>query len=424
MVPPAQVMDLQELTSSPQDLSPHQRELVCQTLQAILDSPEFSKSARYPTLLRYLVLNTLDGNSHLLKERTIGSAVFNRPPGYDPGVDAVVRTTAGEVRRRMAVFFSEHPDAPVRIELPVGRYCADFHFRPQTPSESSPEQPRIELSPGDNPAGSAAVREPEVSLSSPPTRSRLLMAAGLLLVACAAAALASYFLRRDTKDFWAPVLNSGAPAFIVIGRNPKDIAATPTPSQTGGQSEADDAVTNTAVGNAITAARVYGVFRDYKRECSIIPVQSATLDELRNKTVVSIGGLDNAWTIRLLAPFRYQFGMEGSDPSPRARRIVDQRDPRKTAWNDTSDAPKLTTDYAVIGRFHSDITDGTVVIAAGISQLGTIRAGEYLSSPEQLRGLMDLAPKGWSGFNFEAVLQVDVVQGSPGHVKVIATQFW
>ena len=67
-------------------------------------------------MLQYIVENTLAGKSELLKERTIGVEVFDRPSDLRYQRDTVVRYTAGEVRKRLCCYYSEsgrnseHPD--------------------------------------------------------------------------------------------------------------------------------------------------------------------------------------------------------------------------------------------------------------------------------------------------------------------------
>ena len=68
---------------------------ILRELHEVLASPHFCNSKRYPALLEYIVENTLAGKSELLKERTIGVEVFDRPPTYDTSADTVVRYTAG-----------------------------------------------------------------------------------------------------------------------------------------------------------------------------------------------------------------------------------------------------------------------------------------------------------------------------------------
>src|SRR5579862_5451965 len=118
-------------------ISTEHRQVVLETLRSVLASHHFSKSKRYPALLEFAVLAALEENSSALKERTVGVEVFGRQLGYDTSTDPVVRIAMGEVRRRVALYFSEHPETPVRIDLPVGSYKAEFSFRPLPLAESS-----------------------------------------------------------------------------------------------------------------------------------------------------------------------------------------------------------------------------------------------------------------------------------------------
>ena len=96
-------------------------------LRRLVTHALFTNSKRYPVLLAYIVEQTLDGKSDLLKERTIGVEAFGREPDYDVNLDPVVRTTAAEVRKRLALYYysSEHAGESV-IELPVGSYVPAF----------------------------------------------------------------------------------------------------------------------------------------------------------------------------------------------------------------------------------------------------------------------------------------------------------
>jgi hypothetical protein len=100
-----------------------ERDAILRELQAVLASPHFAASKRYPALLKYIVENTLAGKSDLLKERTLGVEVFDRPATYDTNADTVVRYTAGEVRKRLQLFYHEEGrHSSIRISLPAGSY--------------------------------------------------------------------------------------------------------------------------------------------------------------------------------------------------------------------------------------------------------------------------------------------------------------
>jgi TolB-like protein len=109
-------------------LSPQQRALVRQHLERILVSHSFSSSKRTQDFLRLIVEHALDGELENLKERMIGAEMFGRPVTYDTGSDSVVRVRATEARKKLALYYSEAHDDPVRIEIPSGSYVPRFSF--------------------------------------------------------------------------------------------------------------------------------------------------------------------------------------------------------------------------------------------------------------------------------------------------------
>lgn len=103
--------------------------------------PAFRGSHRSQQFLRYVVEKTLQGSVDQLKERTIGIELFQRPPSYDTGEDAVVRVTASDVRRRLLQHYGRYGDqSQFRIQLPPGSYVPGIEFEP-TPAAVAPVIP-------------------------------------------------------------------------------------------------------------------------------------------------------------------------------------------------------------------------------------------------------------------------------------------
>lgn len=98
-------------------------------LERILANPHFKNSKRYPCLFRHVVEQSLKGRADQLKERTLGIEAFGRDPDYDTNLDPVVRTTAGEIRKRIAQYYHEPGhEAEIRIDLPAGSYVPEFRL--------------------------------------------------------------------------------------------------------------------------------------------------------------------------------------------------------------------------------------------------------------------------------------------------------
>src|SRR5579859_333172 len=164
----------------------------------MLANPLFSHSKRYPSLLRYVVEHALDGRTDQVKERTLGIEVFGRAPDYDTNLDPVVRTTAGEIRKRIAQYYHEPGHTgELRIELPCGTYVPEFH-----PAAAPP----------------IATVAP---VAAPDTRAWLVPVASVLLLASVAISAAWFkpWAPRPALDrFWSPLLDSSTPILLCVGQ--------------------------------------------------------------------------------------------------------------------------------------------------------------------------------------------------------------
>jgi hypothetical protein len=96
-------------------------------LAEILEGPTFRGAQRCGQFLRYVVENALSSEYEMLKERTIGSELFGRDPSYETKVDAIVRVTASEVRKRLEQYYQNYgKTAKLRIRIPSGTYSPVF----------------------------------------------------------------------------------------------------------------------------------------------------------------------------------------------------------------------------------------------------------------------------------------------------------
>src|SRR5258708_29614357 len=90
-------------------------------------------------MVRYVGEHALSGDSGKLKGRTLGVEVFARDPHYDTNLDPVVRTTAGEIRKRIAQYYHEPGhEGEIRIDLPAGSYLPEFHLSAKSPALLQP----------------------------------------------------------------------------------------------------------------------------------------------------------------------------------------------------------------------------------------------------------------------------------------------
>src|SRR5215471_9312966 len=102
-------------------------EKVRDALEKVLASRCFSRSPRLSRFLRFTVEQTLQGRKDALKEYVVGLEVFDRPEGYDPQTDPVVRVHAGRLRTRLQQYYqSEGAHDPLVFEFSKGSYIPAF----------------------------------------------------------------------------------------------------------------------------------------------------------------------------------------------------------------------------------------------------------------------------------------------------------
>jgi hypothetical protein len=98
-----------------------------QHLEEVLCGEAFRGSHRSGQFLRYVVNRSVSGHCDELKERLIGVELFGRSPSYDTGEDAIVRVTASDVRRRLLQHYGTYGTASeFRIRLPLGSYIPEI----------------------------------------------------------------------------------------------------------------------------------------------------------------------------------------------------------------------------------------------------------------------------------------------------------
>ena len=121
--------------------SEEQRALVLDEMNRLLADPTFKSSKRCQAMLVPLINYALAGDFNGLKERTLGVEAFGRDPDYDTNTDPIVRTTATEIRKRLAQWYQE-PSRPhsVRIRLVPGSYLPEFDFDPQDQQKETAER--------------------------------------------------------------------------------------------------------------------------------------------------------------------------------------------------------------------------------------------------------------------------------------------
>jgi len=392
-------------------------------LARVLDSPQFHSSKRCSLFLRYVVEQAVENRLDCLKERTLGIAVFDRDPHYDTNQDPIVRSTAGEVRKRLAQYYLDPAhDDELRIGIPTGSYMPEVH----PPAEKT--EPVIET---------PAIPPPA------PRRARWWIAAAVLGLAVAVAAGLAFFRKSDLDRFWAPLLDGQGPLLVCLGQ-PRAYGFTPAVQQAMDDwFEKPDQPLNppavistvplsavmptwaryTGVGNAQALARISWLMAIKGKPIQVRGGRSLSLADLRGKPAVLIGAFSNQWTLDLTGQLRFYF--EG-DPKNSTALVRDRRNPAKTDWKVVEPwaNPKSQSDYAIVSRVQDSTTEQVVVVVAGITHLGTQAAGEFLTNPEYFAEAVKRAPRDWSRRNMQIVISAKIMKETAGPPQVLAVHFW
>jgi hypothetical protein len=424
------------------------RDAILLELHEVLSSAHFCNSKRYPALLQYIVEKTLAGESDQLKERTLGVEVFDRPPSYDTNADTVVRYTAGEVRKRLSLYYSDLGRKPaIRISLPAGSYVPEFlheHDELEEPADGPGHLPTHAPRPGlfaeiageihehGEPSQSdLAVRYPSISTAGvypgaplSQTRTNPRRVAGWLLAAAVAIGLLAgvgwryrtVLPKTSIDNFWAPVLHDQSAMMVCIG------GSVFSQTHTSGVATATKDVDYPfiSIQSAAAAAQLSALLeRSGGVTTQLRSAATTPLTELREHPVILLGGYNNQWTLRLLQPLRFHFS-----PVTDGEWIVDGAHPGMHWERDPTLPYSSADDYALVARFRDATTDSWVVALAGVGRNGTEAAAQFATSPHYMQLLRDQVGSDFANQNVEAVLKVSVIDGKTGAPAILAWHVW
>lgn len=390
------------------------REEVRAQLARLLANPLFQHSKHYPGFLRYVVNETLEGRGGSLKERALGVEVFSRDPDYDTNADPVVRTSASEVRKRIAQYYHEPGhESEIRIELTSGSYTPEFRYAAAGP------RPLVLAEPPASTKLVALLRQrlqPKWALAAA-------AASAVAFLGIGAAELRG--MQSAVESFWNPVWGSADSVMMALGKPPAP-PTKPTEAAGGVEPSFREVAGNdmVAFSDALTMARLDGITREYaKRNLDIRRATAFTLTDLRKGPVILVGAFNNSWTMRLANELRFTYQW---DDATRTGWIRDRQDPSNRSWVLDPSIPysNFTRDYAVVSRFLDPLTEKMVVVVAGMGRDGTIAAGEFVTEPRYLEMLASRAPRNWERKNLQVVLSTDVINGNTGPPRILATYFW
>src|SRR5579875_3195149 len=118
------------------------KQAVLDELERVLAASPFVNANRASALLRFLVIETLEGRSERLKEYVLGVEALGRPEKFDPRTDPIARVEVSRLRNKLDLYYANlTAPPPVRISLPRGTYVPEFSIQ-NTPAKPAQPAPR------------------------------------------------------------------------------------------------------------------------------------------------------------------------------------------------------------------------------------------------------------------------------------------
>lgn len=407
------------LQDPPPRLPPEKAEKVLAELERVLANPLLRGSRRCQSLLRRITEQSIAGEIDTLKERSLGVDVFGRPADYDTGDDPVVRASAAEIRKKLAQYYQEAGhESDVRIELPPGSYLAEFNFVERPVAASPQVQPRVQIT-----------RRKQTGI---------VIGTGVVLVILLAAVILNW-RNSDLENLWGPVLKTPGTVLVCIGiqaaynlRSAKaqdeiqGIIQPPAAAARGPIREEDLVLVRdryVALDDALCLVRLTSILERYRKPYRIRAERSMSFADLRDTPAVLIGAFDNQWTLRTADQLRFTFRKDSEQDTGM---VCDRQHPENKQWMLSGYWPnwEVPMDYAIVTRMVDTTTDRPVIIAAGLTQYGTIGAGEFLTNQDYFSEAARRLPKDWPKKNLQIVLSVPVVNHISGRPRILATHVW
>lgn len=442
-------------TTNEQPVADRQQEMgsvtpeeIRRVLAEILQSPPFRSSMQIQKILKFLVLETLAGHGETLKERNIGTSLFERPPDYDTNADPIVRLRVAEVRKRLALYYQGARDETVLIQIPSGSFRAVFERsgRSHQPLPAELVRESGPLSPPAEPR--AAQADPGVEVQAEqqsPARSWLrkwwVLAAAAAVLAIVPLAVLHYTPKPEERafnGFWSPVLENANTILVGMGNNPlyelsnagedeyyKTHPKTPfeemglhpyiplTPDSPVNSKYINPAVsTYLTIGDVGALSSIEYILAQQHRKLDIRFVNDLTYGDLRQNPTILIGAHNNIWTLTMTEDLR--FGFQGHSA------IIDRADPKRR-WTANFDRSET---YGIVARVLNAWNGKVVLIVAGVGYSGTRAAGDFIANPQSIYRLSKSLPKNWENKNVEVVLHTTVRNQVPGTPEVVAAYSW
>ena len=201
--------------------------------------------------------------------------------------------------------------------------------------------------------------------------------------------------RTAVDEFWAPVLSQQGPVLLCTG------SVVFAQDKFSGVVTAGKDIDYPFVSMQIVSAvaQLSSLLERSGASTELVSSASIPLTDLRDHSLILLGGYNNQWTMRLLDPLRFHFTQEPVES------IVDKTQPLVHWSRDRSVPYSSADDYALVARFRDPTTGSWVVVLAGLGRNGTEAAAHFVTSPDYVQLLKNTLGKNLGQGNIEALFE-------------------
>lgn len=412
----------------------------------IIASRNFAKSGRLSSFLAYIARCAIENRAEEITEQQIGIHVFGRTPGYNPAEDNIVRTTARQLRQRLALYYQEEGSADdLRIEVPRGGYIPTFQSIGKLSSDSQPAAPNT-ASMQPEPLRPPLVRPtPGKRISKTWLYAAALLLAGAALALIAQTCISAMRLRASETDLlWREMFSSTQRTLFVPGdaglnmfnneaHAPRQVALS---DYIGGKYlYSPEAKSPEFAGEPIAgrryvniadlqfADRIASLPRIRRENYRIRFPRDMTPDDFRNVNVILSGApVYNPWDELFDSRLNFHIVYDGAANNSM---YVENRKPR------AGEKPIYDTDwnrgvYGYIALTDNLDNNGKVLLIEGTSHVGVEAAIDFLFNDKKMAPILARAKqRNGSLSNFEILLDAASPSNTgSGQSAVISTRFY
>ena len=416
-------------------------------LDRIAASQPFRRASRLRDFLLYVGRHSVQDDRATIHEQEIGTTVFGRPPGYDTGIDNIVRVNATELRKRLEMYFSgEGANEPLVVSIPRGSYVAIFEPR-QVTVEPTPIPDAAEIASVPPPAetGTVIPVAPHSQFRSAPWILSLISLMACLLLLWQNSQLRSELTPWKDKPalraIWGRFFTTGQPADVVLadtsfalaqdmlGRNidlgnyiryeykhlPDDPSLSPDRRTDLGYVLERN---NGSIGDFIAAQHVLSL-DPTGADFRLTFAREYTPEAIKVNSVVLIGSaVSNPW-VRLYAD-RLNFAMEYDIPAHRS--VVRNRHPNpgEAAVYTPPPAGETSQGLAVLAFLPDLNRTGSAILIEGTDSQATRAAGEFITSEDSMASFRERLGNPIQFPYFEVLLRNTQITSTPLRAEVVA----